>query len=108
MLAWIILAVLGAFAVVALPLLVAWTRRADTYRCRRCDHQFAISYAMALVSPQWPTGGGFKYLRCPSCGRRSWTAVNHAGLDLGLVLFWISTILLLLGLIVFILIVTLL
>ena len=66
MLALIVLAlVLG---LLAFTLLVAWTRRADTYRCRGCGHEFAISLATNLVSPQWPTpSGGFKYLRCPSC-----------------------------------------
>jgi DNA-directed RNA polymerase subunit RPC12/RpoP len=107
MLPWIILALVWAFAVVAVPLLVAWTRRGDTYICRRCAHEFGISFPVALLNPQWPTGGGLKYLRCPSCGKRSWAAVNHTGLDLGLVLFWAATILVLLGVIVLLLAVTL-
>jgi hypothetical protein len=98
----ILLAVLALTA--AMVLLVAWTRRGDTYRCRACGHGFGVSFATNLVSPQWPTPtGGFKYLRCPSCGKRSWAAVDHVGLDVGLALFWFGFIGVLVGLIVFVL-----
>ncbi len=101
----IILALLVALTLTAaLVLLVAWTRRADTYHCRGCGHEFAISLAMNLVSPQWPTPtGGFKYLRCPSCRKRSWAAVDHVGLDVGLALFWFGVIAVLVGLIAYVL-----
>jgi hypothetical protein len=105
MIAMTILALLVALALTAaLVLLVAWTRRRDTYRCRACGHGFRVSFAANLVSPQWPTaGGGFKYLRCPSCGKRSWAAVDHVGLDVGLALFWFGVIAVLVGLIAYVL-----
>ena len=97
--------ILGALALVAaLVVFVAWTRRADTYRCRGCGHQFRVSFATKLVSPQWPTPtGGFKYLRCPSCGKRSWAAADHVGLDTGLAVFWLAVIGVLVGLITYVL-----
>lgn len=105
MIAAIVLALLASLALtVALVLLVAWTRRTDTYRCRACGHGFGVSFAVRLVAPQWPTPtGGYKYLRCPSCGKRSWAAVDHVGLDMGLVLFWLGAIGVLVGLIVYVL-----
>jgi len=106
MLVAVILAALALTA--ALVLLVAWTRRTDTYRCRDCGHQFSVSFATNLASPQWPTPtGGFKYLRCPSCRKRSWAAVDHLGLDAGLVLFWLGVIGVLVGLITYVLAVSL-
>jgi DNA-directed RNA polymerase subunit RPC12/RpoP len=68
--AWVILVIGG------LLLLVGWHARAFAYQCRNCGHEFAISLWMDLISPQWPgKEGGWKYLRCPQCGRRSWAMV---------------------------------
>jgi DNA-directed RNA polymerase subunit RPC12/RpoP len=58
--------------VIGLLLLVGWHARAFAYRCRNCGHEFAISLLTDLVSPHGPgRGGGWKFLRCPRCGR--WT-----------------------------------
>jgi len=61
----------GLFAV-ALYLLVRWHASVTAYRCTRCGHEFEIGVVTDLVSPHGPgRGGGWKYLKCPSCGRRS-------------------------------------
>jgi len=60
--AWLII-VLGG-----LLLLVGWVNRHFGYRCRSCGHDFEISLFVNLVSPH---GMGWKYLKCPDCGRRT-------------------------------------
>ena len=52
-------------------LLVRWSARNSGYRCRHCGHEFEISTFTALVSPHGAGNGGWTYLRCPRCDRRS-------------------------------------
>ena len=52
-------------------LLVRWNARNTGYRCRHCGHEFEISMRTALISPHGSSGGGWTYLRCPRCDRRS-------------------------------------
>jgi DNA-directed RNA polymerase subunit RPC12/RpoP len=60
-----------------LVLLIAWHRNTTAYRCLHCGAEFEISFLTALVSPHGigrdTDGGarGWKYLRCPRCGKRS-------------------------------------
>jgi DNA-directed RNA polymerase subunit RPC12/RpoP len=62
---WLVL----VFAAVAL--LVRWNARHSGYRCRLCGHEFEISAFTELVSPHGTGSGGWTYLRCPRCDRRS-------------------------------------
>ncbi len=56
---------------VSVGLLVRWNARHSGYRCRLCGHEFEISMWTELVSPHGMGGGGWKYLRCPRCDRKS-------------------------------------
>lgn len=64
--AWIVILAVG------LVLLVKWHAGYTGYRCGHCGHDFEISTLTDLASPQgMGPGGGWKYLRCPQCDRRS-------------------------------------
>jgi len=69
--------VTGLFAWVALVaggllLLVSWHARTFAYRCRSCGHEFEISLWTDLISPHGLSKqGGWKYLSCPACRRRT-------------------------------------
>lgn len=66
----------GAIIVVGIYLLVSYDARNTGYRCANCGNAFEISVATDLVSPHGIGGtGGWKYLKCPECGRRSRAAV---------------------------------
>jgi len=62
-----------AFGIVVLGslfLLVSWHAHTFAYRCTECGHDFEITVWKDLVSPHGvDKKGGWKYLRCPSCGR---------------------------------------
>jgi DNA-directed RNA polymerase subunit RPC12/RpoP len=45
------------------------TSRYD-YQCERCGSTFSLAPAAAAIAPH--KMGGSKYLKCPSCGVRSW------------------------------------
>jgi DNA-directed RNA polymerase subunit RPC12/RpoP len=47
---------------------------ADTYafRCGNCGSQFGLSPLAATLAPH--RVGGQKFVRCPSCGTRSWVS----------------------------------
>ena len=60
--AWLIL-VLGG-----LLLLVGWVNHSYGYRCKNCIHEFEISLFTSLITPH---GMGWKYLKCPQCGKRT-------------------------------------
>jgi DNA-directed RNA polymerase subunit RPC12/RpoP len=55
-----------------LLLIVDWHARTFAYRCRICGHEFEISFWTDLFNPHWPSrDGGWKYLKCPACRRRT-------------------------------------
>lgn len=77
-LAFIVYWLLGfVVAFVGLIALIAWHHRTVAYCCRHCGEVFEISFLTDLISPHGidRSGGrqwrGWKYLRCPHCGRRS-------------------------------------
>jgi len=53
-------------------LLASWHAQATAYRCTECGHEFDISPLTDFLSPHYPYK---KYLRCPRCGKRTWTTV---------------------------------
>jgi DNA-directed RNA polymerase subunit RPC12/RpoP len=61
-----------------LLLLVRWHARTFAYRCLGCCHEFEISLWADLISPHGMSKqGGWKYLRCPACGRRTKASIIH-------------------------------
>lgn len=55
-----------------LILLVRWHARNHIYQCQNCGHEFEVSSFTDFVSPHGPgLAGGWKYLKCPSCQKRS-------------------------------------
>ena len=65
------LIVYGMVVLGGLFLLVNWHARTFAYRCVECGNVFEITLWKDLVSPHGVgKKGGWKYLRCPSCGRR--------------------------------------
>lgn len=58
-----------AGVVVALALLVRWRAATTGYRCPDCSHEFAISAWADFLSLNMLT---MKYVKCPSCKRRTW------------------------------------
>jgi len=64
-------------AIVGMIALIAWHRRTVAYRCAQCGEAFEISFLTDLISPHGIGRGedramrGWKYLRCPHCGKRS-------------------------------------
>ena len=64
--------VLAMLIVAGLLLTVGWHTRMFAYRCRICGHEFEVSFWTDLFSPHWPSrDGGWKYLKCPACRRRT-------------------------------------
>ena len=43
---------------------------AGYYECKHCHHRFVPSYKQVLMAPHMSTT---RYLKCPGCGKRSWT-----------------------------------
>ena len=67
---WFSYIVFGIVVFVSLMLLVRWHTRTFAYLCAVCGHEFEISIWKDLLSPHGvDKQGGWKYLRCPSCGR---------------------------------------
>jgi DNA-directed RNA polymerase subunit RPC12/RpoP len=64
---WLLVPVGGA-----LYLLIRWHASVTAYRCEKCGNEFEISTLTDFVSPHMPEK---KFLKCPGCGRRSWTTV---------------------------------
>ena len=62
---WVVIVVAGAF------LLIRWHAMNTAYRCRDCRHEFEISVLTDAISPHGTGGGGWKYLKCPQCGKRT-------------------------------------
>jgi DNA-directed RNA polymerase subunit RPC12/RpoP len=62
---WLVLVLIGT------ALLARWNSRHSGYRCRHCGHEFEISTLTELASPHGTGDGGWKYLRCPACDRKS-------------------------------------
>jgi DNA-directed RNA polymerase subunit RPC12/RpoP len=65
-----LLAWLG-IVVVSTVLLAWWNSSHSGYRCLHCGHEFSISTLTELISPHGSGNGGWKYLRCPRCDRKS-------------------------------------
>jgi DNA-directed RNA polymerase subunit RPC12/RpoP len=63
-LAWVLIVAGGLY------LLVRRHAKSTAYRCTNCGHEFEISLLTDLISPHGPGKGGWKYLKCPRCGRR--------------------------------------
>jgi len=64
------LIVYGVLVLVCLFVMVNWHARTFAYRCADCGRAFEISIWKDLFSPHGiDTKGGWKYLRCPECGR---------------------------------------
>jgi DNA-directed RNA polymerase subunit RPC12/RpoP len=63
---------LAMLIVAGLLLTVGWHAGMFAYRCRVCGHEFEVSFWTDLFSPHWPSrDGGWKYLECPACWRRT-------------------------------------
>jgi DNA-directed RNA polymerase subunit RPC12/RpoP len=63
---WIVLAAVG------LVILVSWHAKATAYRCPSCGYEFEIFILTDFLSPHGVDGeGGWKYLNCPNCSKRS-------------------------------------
>lgn len=65
-----LLAWLGVVAV-STVLLARWNSVHSGYRCPHCGHEFSSSTLAELVSPHGSGNGGWKYVRCPRCDRKS-------------------------------------
>lgn len=54
-------------------LLVNWHSDNFKYKCKNCGNYFEISAFRDFISPHGITrdGGGWKYLKCPKCKKRS-------------------------------------
>ena len=64
------LIVYGLVVLGVLFILVNWHARTFAYRCADCGFEFEISIWSDLISPHGvDKKGGWKYLRCPDCGR---------------------------------------
>lgn len=55
-----------------LALLVAWHAKNFVYLCPGCGEVFKVSRFDNFISPN---SVNKKYLRCPKCGRRTWTDI---------------------------------
>ena len=72
LLPWVVgLAVWLAIVLAGAVRLVRWSARNSGYRCRHCGHEFEISTVTELISPHGTGDGGWTWLRCPRCDRRS-------------------------------------
>ncbi|MCX6825814.1 MAG: hypothetical protein NTV06_00905 [candidate division Zixibacteria bacterium] len=60
---WIILLLTGLY------FFVRWHAINTEYKCPKCGNVFRISTFIDFISPHFPNK---KWLKCPSCGRRSW------------------------------------
>jgi len=62
--------------VIVVFLVMAWGQRSLSkgfdYQCGSCGHTFSPSPAAAAIAPH--RLGGFKLLRCPSCGAITWAS----------------------------------
>ncbi len=74
---WLVwLVILMGIIVFSIILLVNWHRQNFTYKCEFCEYEFRISFLLDLLSPHGPNRkGGWKYLKCPKCNKRSKVAV---------------------------------
>ncbi len=66
---FMILIVVVLFTII---LLVNWHKQNFAYKCEICGHEFRISFLSDLLSPHGLNlRGGWKYLKCPKCYKRS-------------------------------------
>ena len=70
---WLVwLVILMGIIVITIILLVNWHRLNFSYKCEFCEHEFRISFLLDLLSPHGPNRkGGWKFLKCPKCNKRS-------------------------------------
>ena len=59
-------------ALVMIPMFYALKLEVDAgyYECRACHHKHVPSYAKVLYAPHMSTT---RYLKCPKCGKRTWS-----------------------------------
>jgi DNA-directed RNA polymerase subunit RPC12/RpoP len=66
----------AALAVAGLVILVSWHAKATAYHCPKCGYDFEISIITDLLSPHGVNKeGGWKYLKCPNCSKRTRTEI---------------------------------
>lgn len=70
---WLVwLVILIAVVLFTTLLLVNWHTQNFAYKCEICGHEFRISFLLDLLSPHGLNSrGGWKYLKCPKCYKRS-------------------------------------
>ena len=54
---------------VAVPFLLRIEQKAGFYRCAECGHRYVPKYGSVFMAMHM---GRTRYMRCPSCGKRSW------------------------------------
>ena len=54
---------------VAVPFLLRIEQKAGYYRCAECGHRYVPKYGSVFMAMHM---GRTRYMRCPSCGKRSW------------------------------------
>ena len=66
------LIIAGATALFVLVAFYALKMEVDAgyYECRKCHHRYVPTYFKALMAPHIHTT---RYLKCPECGKRSWS-----------------------------------
>jgi DNA-directed RNA polymerase subunit RPC12/RpoP len=69
---WLTILAASLILAISLFLLVQWHARNFAYRCLKCGHEFEVSAFTDFISPHGLSrSGGWKYLKCPKCHRRS-------------------------------------
>lgn len=66
----IVISVSTAFLVVVLFYALKLEVDAGYYECKACHHRHVPSYAKVLYAPHMSTT---RYLKCPKCGKRTWS-----------------------------------
>jgi uncharacterized C2H2 Zn-finger protein len=49
--------------------IVVWHSKIIVYTCPSCGNSFSASAIVDFFSPHGVGGGGWKYLKCPRCGK---------------------------------------
>lgn len=61
--------VLKALVLIGVALLTVWDYNNTQYKCPICETQYHPSVGKYVLGPHFPTR---RYLKCPTCGNRSW------------------------------------
>ena len=65
---WLLIVLVGML------LLVNWHKQKTAYQCPNCGHIYELSFLQDFAAPHgFDADGGWLYLRCPNCGKRSRT-----------------------------------